>query len=52
MSRSQLHFFTDIAQAPDTSQNDTGDLTFEEFQGNQMRIDAVISKFVIIGLEF
>ncbi|PWR71681.1 HepT-like ribonuclease domain-containing protein [Methanospirillum lacunae] len=49
MSRSQLLYLTDIADAIKNIQLYIKNLTFEEFTDDQMRIDAVIRNFEIIG---
>lgn len=49
MYRSQLLYLTDIADAIGNIRSYIGDLTFKEFCDDQMRIDAVIRNFEIIG---
>ena len=49
MYRSQLLYLNDIAKATENIRSYIGDLSFDEFANDQMRIDAVIRNFEIIG---
>jgi len=49
MSRSQLLYLNDIADAVKNIQSYVRNLTHEEFTDDQMRVDAVIRNFEIIG---
>ncbi|MBR1368704.1 hypothetical protein RJ53_03950 [Methanocalculus chunghsingensis] len=49
MRRSQLLYLHDIEDAVKRIQSYVGSMTFEEFSNDQMRIDAVIRNFAIIG---
>lgn len=49
MQRDPLVYLDDILQACRNVQRYTADLTFEQFDANQMAIDAVVRNFQIIG---
>jgi uncharacterized protein with HEPN domain len=49
MPRSQLLYLNDIAEAAGNIRSYAGDLTFDEFKKDKMRIDAVVRNFEIIG---
>jgi len=49
MPRSQLLYLTDISEAAENIRSYVGDLTFDEFKNDRMRIDAVVRNFEIIG---
>lgn len=49
MRRTQLLYLYDIAEAAENIRSYTQNMTFEEFSNDQMRIDAVIRNFEIIG---
>ncbi|QXO95669.1 DUF86 domain-containing protein [Methanospirillum purgamenti] len=49
MPREQLLYLSDIMQAINNIQKYVGDNSFEDFSNDQMRIDAVIRNFEIIG---
>ncbi len=49
MSRSQWLYLNDIIEAVEHIQSYRGELSFEEFRCDQMRIDAIIRNFEIIG---
>ncbi len=49
MPRSQLLYLNDIAEAAGNIRSYVGELTFDQFRNDQMRVDAVIRNFEIIG---
>ena len=49
MPRSQLLYLNDIAEAAGNIQSYVGDLTFEKFRDDRMRVDAVVRNFEVIG---
>ncbi len=49
MPREQLLYLSDIMQAINNIQKYVGDKSFEDFSTDQMRIDAVVRNFEIIG---
>ena len=49
MPRSQLLYLNDIAEAAGNIRSYVGDLSFEEFRDDRMRVDAVIRNFEVIG---
>ena len=49
MPRSQLLYLTDIAEAAGNIRSYVGNLSFEEFRTDRMRIDAVVRNFEVIG---
>jgi uncharacterized protein with HEPN domain len=49
MSRSQLLYLNDIAEAASSIRSYTGQMSYEEFSKDKMRIDAVVRNFEIIG---
>jgi uncharacterized protein with HEPN domain len=49
MSRSQLLYLNDMAEAAASIRSYTGQMTYEEFSKDKMRIDAVVRNFEIIG---
>jgi len=49
MRRSQLLFLYDIAESIESIQSYIGEMSFEEFSQDKMRIDAVVRNFEIIG---
>lgn len=49
MPRSQLLYLNDISEAADNIRSYVGDLTFDEFKNDRMRVDAVVRNFEIIG---
>ena len=49
MPREQLLYLSDIMQAIHNIQKYIGKFSFEDFSTDQMRIDAVVHNFEIIG---
>lgn len=49
MRRSQLLYLYDIAEAADNIRSYVGNLTFDKFEKDKMRIDAVVRNFEVIG---
>jgi uncharacterized protein with HEPN domain len=49
MPRSQLLYLNDISEAAGNIRSYVGDLTFEKFKNDRMRIDAVVRNFEVIG---
>ena len=49
MPRSQLLYLNDISEAAGNIRLYVGDLTFEKFKNDRMRVDAVVRNFEIIG---
>ena len=49
MSRSQLLYLNDIAEAAISIRSYVGQMSYEEFSKDKMRIDAVVRNFEIIG---
>ena len=49
MPRSQLLYLNDIAEATGNIRLYVGDLTFDEFRNERMRVDAVVRNFEVIG---
>jgi len=49
MRRSQLLFLNDIFESIDSIRSYIGEMNFEEFSNDKMRIDAVVRNFEIIG---
>ena len=49
MPRSQLLYLNDISEASGNIRSYVGDLTFEKFKNDRMRIDAVVRNFEVIG---
>ena len=49
MRRSQLLFLNDIIESIDSIRSYIGEMSFEEFSKDKMRIDAVVRNFEIIG---
>jgi uncharacterized protein with HEPN domain len=49
MPRSQLLYLNDISEAVGNIQSYIGDLTFEKFRHDRMRVDAVVRNFEVIG---
>jgi uncharacterized protein with HEPN domain len=49
MPRSNLLYLNDISEAAAHIQSYVGNLTFEGFKNDQMRVDAVVCNFEIIG---
>ena len=49
MPRSQLLYLNDIAEAAANIQSYVGDLNFEAFRNDPMRVDAVVRNFEVIG---
>jgi uncharacterized protein with HEPN domain len=49
MSRSQLLYLNDIAEAVASIRTYIGQMSYEEFSKDKMRIDAVVRNFEIIG---
>jgi uncharacterized protein with HEPN domain len=49
MSRSQLLYLNDIAEAATSIRSYTNQMNYEEFSKDKMRIDAVVRNFEIIG---
>ena len=49
MSRSQLLYLYDIAEAAESIRAYIGPMSYEEFSKDKMRIDAVVRNFEIIG---
>jgi hypothetical protein len=49
MSRSQLLYLNDIAEAAASIRSYIGRMSYEEFSKDKMRIDAVVRNFEIIG---
>lgn len=51
MPRSQLLYLNDIAEAAENIRSYVGDLTFNKFKNDRMRVDAVVRNFEVIGEE-
>lgn len=49
MPRSQLLYLNDISEAAENIRSYVGDMTFENFKNDRMRIDAVVRNFEVIG---
>jgi uncharacterized protein with HEPN domain len=49
MLRSQLLYLNDIAEATENIRSYVGNLNFEQFRDDRMRVDAVIRNFEVIG---
>jgi uncharacterized protein with HEPN domain len=49
MPRSQLLYLNDISDAAGNIRLYVGDLTFEKFKNDRMRVDAVVRNFEVIG---
>jgi uncharacterized protein with HEPN domain len=49
MPRSQLLYLNDISEAAVNIRLYVGDLSFEEFKNDRMRVDAVVRNFEVIG---
>lgn len=49
MPRSQLLYLSDIAEAAGNIRSYVGNLSFEEFRNDRMRVDAVVRNFEVIG---
>jgi uncharacterized protein with HEPN domain len=49
MRRSQLLFLNDITESIESIRSYIGEMNFEEFSHDKMRIDAVVRNFEIIG---
>jgi uncharacterized protein with HEPN domain len=49
MPRSQLLYLNDISEAAGNIRSYVGDMTFEEFKNDRMRVDAVARNFEVIG---
>jgi uncharacterized protein with HEPN domain len=49
MPRSQLLYLNDISEAAGNIRSYVGDLSFDEFRNDRMRVDAVVRNFEIIG---
>jgi uncharacterized protein with HEPN domain len=49
MPRSQLLYLNDISEAAGNIRSYVGNLTFDEFKNDRMRVDAVVRNFEIIG---
>jgi len=49
MPRSQLLYLNDISEAAEHIQSYVGNLTFDGFKNDRMRVDAVVRNFEIIG---
>ncbi len=49
MPRSQLLYLNDISEAAGNIRSYVGELSFDEFRNDRMRVDAVVRNFEIIG---
>jgi uncharacterized protein with HEPN domain len=49
MHRSQLLYLNDIAESISSIRSYVGNLTFDEFSVDTMRVDAVVRRFAVIG---
>lgn len=49
MPRSQLLYLSDIEEAAGNIRSYVGEMTYDQFRNDRMRIDAVIRNFEIIG---
>lgn len=49
MPRAHLLYLNDISESAEHVQSYIGNMTFEEFKNDQMRVDAVVRNFEVIG---